>query len=393
MQLLPPPPLVRATPPSGVTATQHAAAHMTPESRALLPDAFLDARVGLGTLAESLNDQIRFRVLQTGAVRDWRIVPDSPNAVALMQTEAGPALLRQLRVAVDSTGAFGAKSTLQGFILAEDDDSLHAASLLSNIDAPEGPARFGSVPAGDVGAATRAFGRYALDLEARATVGARNAGGWITFFPPTARGMLTAAGAYRPGPGDEPQLSSPSMAKYISGNQAHEVQHSITPRTASVAEEARWIEEGTANVLARTPVFQARNARAAGLTPERYAQRLASEPSFDPGWKPYGRPNLPAAAAEKHDAMVSRRYGDSQVVLRDLVRLAGADFRSKAGQAKVAELLQAKSMKFTPGVLAKAIIAEHGLEPKVYDRLRSRIQVAVDLPDGVQGIAREFGIA
>ncbi|MCW2925819.1 MAG: hypothetical protein JWM98_3223, partial [Thermoleophilia bacterium] len=113
----------------------------------------------------------------------------------------------------------------------------------------------------------------------------------------------------------------------------------------------------------------------------------------DTGWTPWKRPTLSKAEQEKYEEETSRNYGDSQVVLRDLVHLAGGDFRSNAGKATAFELLQRKSMRYTAGVLAKAIIAKHDLDPKVYDRLRERIKGAVDIEGGVDALAKEFGIA
>ena len=49
-------------------------------------------------------------------------------------------------------------------------------------------------------------------------------------------------------------------------------------------------------------------------------------------------------------------------------------------------------MRFTPGLLAKAIISEHDLDPKVYDRLCERIKGVVEIENGVAKLAREFGI-
>lgn len=156
---------------------------------------------------------------------------------------------------------------------------------------------------------------------------------------------------------------------------------------------ARWMEEGTANVFTRTPTFQNKNAKAANLLPQVYAARLAHEPNFDTGWGVYKRPELTKEKQQDYDKETARNYGDSQVVLRDLVRLAGGDFRSNAGKALAFELLQRKSMRFTPGVLAKAIIEHNDLDAKVYDRLRERIKNAVDITGGAATIAKEFGIA
>lgn len=149
---------------------------------------------------------------------------------------------------------------------------------------------------------------------------------------------------------------------------------------------------GVANVFAETPTFLRRNARAMGIVPAEVATRTPEPPSIDLGWGAYARPPLPPAAAATHQVDVRRKYVDSQVILRDLARFAGADFRSNAGKERAYQLLQGRSARFVPGELARAIIEHNDLDPKVYDRLRERIKGAVDLEGGATAIAREFRI-
>lgn len=385
--------------PSRVTQTELAKQHLTPRSRRHLPDALLNAKVGRSTLAGSLNDQIRFRVLRTGQVADWKIVPDSPTAAAITQSKAGPELLRQLTTAVRSTGTLEEVSNLKGFILAEDDESVLSGRVLSWLDEPSDPdgqqlKRLGELNRTKVaGRIMRSWGEGLDQNIARA--GAWNAEGWITFMPDTSRAMLVNSGAYDPDRSREKSLlGARTWTTYLSGNGPHEVQHSVSdPSPTAYRGTARWMEEGTANVFTRTPAFQNRNAKAANLLPEVYAARLSHEPNFDTGWDVYKRPELTKEKQKDYDKETARNYGDSQVVLRDLVRLAGGDFRSNAGKALAFELLQRKSMRFTPGVLATAIIEHNDLDAQVYDRLRERIKNAVDIKGGAAAIAREFGIA
>jgi hypothetical protein len=230
--------------------------------------------------------------------------------------------------------------------------------------------------------------------ESIARAGAWNAEGWITFMPDTARAMLVNAGGYAPAASERGLRRAGSWSDYLSGNGPHEVQHSVSdPSPTAYRGPARWMEEGTANVFSRTPVFQHANAKAASLTEQHYAGMLAHAPAVQIGWEAWKRPALPKDDQSDYDKEVARNYGRSQQVLRDLVHLAGGDFRSNAGTARAFELLQHKSMRYTPGVLADAIIAEHGLEPKVRERLRERIKNAVDIEGGVSALAREFGIS
>ncbi|MCW2926930.1 MAG: hypothetical protein JWM86_898 [Thermoleophilia bacterium] len=385
--------------PSTVPSTETAGAlqAMTPRSRALLPAALLDAKVGRGTLAGALNDQLRFRVEQRGSsVADWEIVPDSPLAGAIAQTAAGGRLLRQLRAAMESTGTLGRHSNLKGFILPDDLEGVIAARAVAFLEDPAEPegrrlAALGA--AGDTREAGRLLQSWREPMAARAQrAGAWNGEGWITFLPHTARAMLVASGAYDPHASREAYLrKAADRVAFLAGNGAHEVQHSVTDRTPSAT--FTWMEEGIANVFSRTPVIQAQLARDAGLSPHRYAGLLAHPPSFDTGWTPYARPaNAPGAGGAAHERERERTYERSQVVLRDLARLAGADFRSSEGRARAYDLLQGRTLRYVPGRLADAIIERHGLDPRVRERLRARVTHAVDLPRGAADIAREFGI-
>jgi hypothetical protein len=391
-------PAAGPAPAPGQTQTEFAAEHLSARSRHLLPDSLLDAKVGRSTLAGSLNDQVRFRVHRIGEVANWTLEADSPTAAALVASRAGAGLLKQLTTAMRSTGKLEQVANLKGFILAEDNESVLAGRVLSWLDDPTDPdgrqlRRLGELNRTKV--AGRIMRTWGKGLEANiARAGAWNAEGWITFMPDTSRAMLTNAGAYSPDTRTEKGLRrAASWTDYLSGNVPHEVQHSVSdPSPTAYQGLAKWMEEGTANVFSRTPTYQRANARAADLEPHHYAGMLAHDASFETGWSAWKRPALPKDKQSDYDKEVSRNYGKSQEVLRDLVHLAGGDFRSTAGKQLAFELLQRKSMRFTPGVLADAIIERHGLDPKVRERLRTRIKGAVDIQGGVAALAREFGI-
>jgi hypothetical protein len=387
-----------APPFAGATQTDIAKASLTRATRAVLPDTLLDAKIGKGTLAGALNDQVRFRVDRTGDdPATWAINTDSPAAEAVMQSRSGADLMRQLRTAVNGTRDLGRLSNLKGFMLTKDSDGVLAGTALAAVDSKGDPkgaylARLAGQGRTDkVGRSIRED--RAGTIHDLASAGAWNSDGWITFMPDVSRMMLTATGAYRPDPKTEANVRRATSATYVAGNASHEVQHSVsTPTASAYVGDARWMEEGTANVMARTPVFLARQERSSNVFVQRYAGKLAHPAEVDLGWSAWKRPSLGSAETAKTDKEADRNYGDSQVTLRALVRLAGGDFRSAAGQQKAFHLLQDRSMRFTPGVLAKAIIQEHGLDASVYERLRTRIAGAVDIEGGVDALAREFGI-
>lgn len=376
------------------TQTQQAVAAMTAESRAMLPDALLDARVGRSTLAGELNDQIRFRVRQTGSsVAEWQLVPDSPLASAIGSTVAGERLVQQLRTAMSTIGSLHDRSNLKGFILPDDLEGVIAARAVAFLEDPAEPqgtalARLGV--AGDTAAASELLQAWREPMRQRADrAGAWNGEGWITFLPHTARAMLTAAGAYAPHKGREPYLAdAPARIDYLSGNGAHEVQHSVTDRTPAAS--FTWMEEGIANVFSRTPHIQARLAKEAGLSVAGYRARLTQDPEFQTGWAPYARSG--AATRAERSQHRERMYTRSQEVLRDLVAMAGAPMGTPEGDERAFQLLQGQTLHFVPGRLADAIIAQHELDPGVRERLRTAIKHAVDLPGGAKDIATQFGI-
>lgn len=367
---------------------------MTPESRTLLPDALLRARVGRGTLAGALNDQLRFRVRQQGdRVEEWQLVPDSPLAHAILDTEAGAALLRQLRTAMSTVGSLHDRSNLKGFILPDDLEGVIAARAVAFLEDPAEPQgrelqRLGVVA--DTRAASDLLQDWREPMRQRAErAGAWNGEGWITFLPHTARAMLVAAGAYAPHRGRESYLlAAKERVAFLAGNGAHEVQHSVTDRTPAAS--FTWMEEGIANVFSRTPHIQERLGRDAGLTVAGYRAMLRQTPTFETGWAPYARSS--AATRAERGQQRERMYERSQQVLRDLVALAGSPMGTPAGDERAFQLLQGRTLYYVPGRLADAIIHEHGLDPAVREPLRQRILRAIDLPHGAADIAAEFGI-
>lgn len=378
----------------GTTELDRAVAAMTPESRAVLPDALLAARTGRGTLAGELNDQIRFRVRQQGAsVDQWQLVPDSPLASAIVQTRAGERLVQQLRTAMGTIGVQHDHSNLKGFILPDDLEGVIAARAVAFLEDPSEPQglelkRLGA--AGDTKAASEMLQGWREPMRQRSErAGAWNGEGWITFLPHTARAMLVAAGAYAPHKGREGYLLKvKDRVEYLAGNGAHEVQHSVTDRTPAAS--FTWMEEGIANVFSRTPHIQERLARESGMTQANYRKRLREQPEFQTGWGPYVRTGSDTRAERSQQR--ERMYEKSQVILRDLVAMAGAKMGTPEGDAKAFDLLQGKTLYYVPGRLADAIIAEHDLDPKVRPHLREQIKRAVDLPHGAKDIAAEFGI-
>jgi hypothetical protein len=371
---------------------------MTPQTRKVLPDALLNARIGQQTLAGALNDQIRFRVLRAPQLADWQIVPDSPMAQAVMQSKAGASLVRQLHASIQTMRNEAGKSTLKGFILPKDTEGVLAGAVLSSTDSKgdaDGKALLALAAQGKIAEAGKHMQGFRAQLDDNIRfAGAWNADGWITYMPDIARMLLIPSGAYKPGTGEERMHQATKMANYVAGVNPHEVQHSVSTASPTAYQGlAKWMEEGTANVFSFTPVFHRQLARAQGVTPASFNSGLRTKSDIDLGWGVWNRPKPKVDPNSPDGGNAHRNYDVSQVVLRDLVRMGGADFRSKAGQQKAFDILQGASMRYTAGRLATAIIEHNDLDPKVYEKLRQRIAGAVDLPRGAKDIAAEFGIA
>jgi hypothetical protein len=380
---------------TGISQTQLATQNMTPRTRALLPDSVLDARLGRGTVAGALNDQIRFRVERTGTdASTWTLAPDSPQAHAIMQSRAGARLVSQMQGAVGQAAGSDLPNDIKGFALARDVTAVRASGLLAVADSDA--AIRASLPGSDRAALRTLVQTYAAPIsnETVATTGAWNDHGWITFLPKSSRLMLAAAGAYTGDTSkDELAFHKARGANFLNGNSApHEFQHSITPATTTAyTGPAAWLEEGLVTQLSGSRSAVRRMEQVTGVTPHSLAARQA-QPSFDTGWEHWRTPRTKPAAMKTENDRVQRNYTDGPTLVRELVHLAGADFRSTAGRAKALDLLQGKSMRFVPGVLADAIIEHNGLDPQVREPLRQRIAHAADLPGGVAAIAKEFGI-
>lgn len=106
-----------------ITQTQLARQHMTPESRSLFRDSTLDKRLGRGTVAGALNDQVRFRFDKVGAPSQWGLRPDNKVSADLLESPAGPKLEAKLRAVLASADRAGGKGTLEleGIMLSPDE--------------------------------------------------------------------------------------------------------------------------------------------------------------------------------------------------------------------------------------------------------------------------------
>jgi hypothetical protein len=367
---------------------------MSDRSRELVTPELLKTRIGKGTVATGLENQIRFRVEGDGPMSQRRFVPDTKLAKDLLDSPAGPKLMRMLSVDASGTGDLWKKSNLKGFILPRDNTATAAAQILGGLDSGDWHAQRirGAAKNNPKKAVEQASQLYQEVREESTFAGGWNSDGWITFMPDTTRQMLTAAGAYKPRRSEPDLRDALSSASYITGNGVHEVQHSVSPATDYSNERTRWFEEGTANVFSRTPWVHQRNAKSMGVSVESYEDAMNSKPSFDTHWGPWKREPITGKHAKKLEQQSKRNYGDSQVILRQLLELSGVPATDPKTYNEAFHLMQGQSKRFTAGRLADGIIKQHNLDPKVREKLRQRIIDSVESPTSVDDIRTDFGI-
>lgn len=364
---------------------------MTPQTRASI-SPMLDMRLGQGTLAGALNDQYRFRIEGNGPTSTRKFVPDSALAASLVQTPHWPKVEGVMRHAMSRTDDGKPAAILKGFILPRDERAAAAGSVLSLMEGnlPEPNALLLKSRDPEVVRSGMKAANKEAKMQMRDAL-ALNEQGWITFAPSTSRALLAAAGAYRPGKREDIREAS-TWAAYTRDTPTHEVQHSVTfPHTRDY-KRLGWLEEATAELLSSTPAEARRATRATGISTQSYAGALATTKTHAKDWKPWTAPTFSTPEEEqKAGERTDAEYVDSMRVVRDIVHMAGGDFKTRDGLATAKDLLQSKQVRYVPGQLTDAIIERHKIDPARREELR-RMVAAADAPGMIPRIKREFGI-
>jgi hypothetical protein len=370
---------------------------MTPQTRKVLPPELLDFRVGSGTLAGALNEQVRVRIEGTGPPSTRKLIPDNDLTKRLWETPAGTRLETQLRGSMSLLD--GVKGTkLRGFTLNADGRGMAAAAALAHLeDEPHVRGLVTDNLKTRPQLARETLGAWADEEKVGLPdVAAWNNAGWIALSPSLSRVMLTDAGAYRPKPSESAMRTYDNDGDGIPWLRSvlpHELQHSVTQVTDKFYDAHGWIEEGLADTLSEPQAFQREAEKRMDLSPQKHAGRLAHAPTFDVGWKAWKKPTFASSAqAETESAEVDRNYVQSQELLTGFLGMAGAQLHTKAGRQRTAHLLQDKSAQFVPGALADAIIEHNHLDPSRRSELRNAILTSIDTPDALRSVREGFGI-
>lgn len=162
----------------------------------------------------------------------------------------------------------------------------------------------------------------------------------IVFGPVISKGLHTWI--------ETPRKATPAENLFTAYVVRHELEHAVTPADGDVF-EFRWLEEGTADTIARWPGVAAATARELGMPyPKRY---------------------------DKLEYRTSRggypEYVDS---LRILLGAAGIDWKDPTQVDEAVELLQQRELRDVPAELATRIAKRHRLSPAERVRLERGIR-------------------
>lgn len=146
-----------------------------------------------------------------------------------------------------------------------------------------------------------------------------------------------------------PDASTPEQNIFTAHVLRHEIEHAVSPATQLDSDQLQWIEEGSADVLARWPGAAAATARELGMTyPKRY-ERMAYEPT---------RSGYPTWVA----------------TMRVLLGACGIDVQDPAAIDDAARLLQDGDVTGVPERIAERIATRNRLTEREERRLAAGIR-------------------
>lgn len=301
-----------------------------------LADPWLrDLRVQGGTVGRRLHAQVRIGIDGTGAIPTREVTLETPAAVTLFadpRRDRAEGVLRGIQVSLEERDGL-----IRGLAFTDSNGGAQAAAI-ANIsrlhlgDGIEDPA------------ARRLLESIIQDVTRELS---DDAYAWydprfqdVVLGPEISRGLFTWIRT--------PAKATPAENIFTAHVLLHELEHAVTPDEAAPL----WVEEGTADVLARWPGASARMARQLGMPyPKRY-DRVEYRT---------GRGGYP-------------EYVDS---MRTLLGAAGIAWRDPKQLDEATALLQGRPASLVPAELAARIAKRHRLTGRERARLTRSI-VAVD---------------
>lgn len=382
-----------ATPANVPSAREVLRAHIPAGELAKVPDPYLDARVGLGTVASEFNRTISVRIEGSGPPSKRALVAQTPAAERLLASKAGPAFERLVRSTMAVGDAAKGHEDLHSLTFLPDEHAMKAVDVLGQLT---GAVRYdGAAPAlpadpKDAAKAAAQFTRKvaATSMKENNTTLAWNGDGELVIMPDVTRRLFATIGAYTPRTGDPILEKDHKTRDFVFRDDfdtlVHEGHHSVTPEKMYSGAASAW-EEAISSVFGLQD--RARLARAAGArVRETIEDPGAARDDAGLGWAPWNRANVMPKQTEKQKDQTKVTYHDGPAVVRKLLTLAGIDRRTTEGRALTDQLLESRSARFVPRLVADAIIKERGLDPSIRERLVSRVRESVDHPDGIRHV-------
>jgi hypothetical protein len=387
MQLSP----TAATPP----ARDILRANLQPGVGALLPDEFLNARIGTGTVASEFNRTLSVRLEGDGPPSQRRIVAQTPTAAAALASPAGPAIERLVRRTMSVGDAAQGKENLRSITLVPDEHAMKAYEALNIVErhvrATGGAAQFSDsgTPAAERAAIKEFVGGIAqASPQDNANTLAWNGDGDIAVMPDVSRRLLATIDAYRLQPGDavlaQPAEARDAILRDDWDTLIHEASHSVTPARRDSSEATDVWEEAIPSVIAKRDRTQA--SRDAGADIARVAEKPSTgRDDAQLGWKAWNRSRLPQPTSEQVETGRTV-YGDGPETLRDLLNLAGIDRRTSAGRQATIDLLQGRAAEHVPRDVTDALIAHLKIDPSLREGLVRTVRESILRPEGVKHV-------
>jgi hypothetical protein len=288
---------------------------------------------GGGTFGSRATRVIRIDIDGTGPIPEREVTLETRPAVTLFQPprrDRAEQVLRGLQRILEERGGL-----VRGLTLAETDGDAQAAAIATvvrhrHIDH--------AVTAGDRAEVTRMLRELGADQADHAFAWYHPRFQEVVLGPEISRGLLTHVRT--PGRATKEQNL---FAAYVL---LHELEHTITPTGGEDYERLQWLEEGTADTLARWPGAAAATAKELGM--------------------PYPR------GAETREFRTDRGgYPEWTDAVRVLIGAAGIDWRDPRSRDAAAELLQGDDVAAVPAVLAARIATRNrlsGRERRVLER-------------------------
>jgi hypothetical protein len=308
-------------------------------------------RIGQRTVGELLPTCAAFGIEGRGLLSRRSLVPETPEAAALLNGPNGAALEQTIRGMLSAQDARAPRAQINGLTLSADEDHYALNSLVDSIawgDTSIAPEYHAAV----ANPSQRAAFEHALDTWVPAIETTRANYEMRVNLDPSLSQPVYALAAGNPG-----SIAQGTRASHLI---EHEMEHSVSPSRArdymtpdGQMAPLGWIEEATADTISLNG-GGARLARRTGW-------------AYDPTIEKPGYPDYVAA-------------------MTTILAQAGVDVSTDGGRARMDVLLQHPAVRRVPGVITRAIMAQHALPASCYEPLRVMIRDDLGKPERTQAI-------